>query len=212
MPAYRLYCFGESGNSYKVALYLALCGADWSPVIVDFFNGETRSQVYRDRINAMGEVPVLAADGHHWSQSGVILTLLSERFGQFGPSNEADRLDVLRWLLFDNHKFTSYIATLRFMVAFARTGENAVTAFLRQRVETSLALVDSQLAERPFLVGEAPTIADLSLAGYVFYPEEYGIDFGAYVHFERWRQRLSALPGFVGPYELMPRAPAKRRQ
>lgn len=38
----QLYCFGESGHSYKAALSLALMGLDWEPVAIDFFNGETR--------------------------------------------------------------------------------------------------------------------------------------------------------------------------
>jgi glutathione S-transferase len=38
---------------------------------------------------------------------------------------------VLRWLLYDNHKFTSYFATLRFMVGLKKTGESPVTKFLR---------------------------------------------------------------------------------
>ena len=47
MAEYKLYCFAESGNAYKVALMLELCCADWQPVLVDFFRGETRSDEYR---------------------------------------------------------------------------------------------------------------------------------------------------------------------
>ena len=47
MSEYRLYCFAQSGNSYKPALMLTLAGADWQPVFVDFFNGETRTPAYR---------------------------------------------------------------------------------------------------------------------------------------------------------------------
>jgi glutathione S-transferase len=43
MAAFKLHCFAQSGNAYKVALMLALSGADWEPVCVDFFNGATRS-------------------------------------------------------------------------------------------------------------------------------------------------------------------------
>ena len=57
MAEYQLYCMGESGNAYKVALMLELCGLDWEPKWVDFFNGETRSETYRSEINEMGEVP-----------------------------------------------------------------------------------------------------------------------------------------------------------
>ena len=58
MAEYQLYCFAQSGNAYKAALMLALTGADWEPVFVDFFNGETRTPDYR-ALNEMGEVPVL---------------------------------------------------------------------------------------------------------------------------------------------------------
>ena len=53
MAEYTLHCFAQSGNAYKAALMLALAGADWEPVFVDFFNGETRTPEYRE-LNAMG--------------------------------------------------------------------------------------------------------------------------------------------------------------
>ena len=58
MADYTLHCFAQSGNAYKAALMLSLCGADWQPRLVDYFNGETRTPAYR-AINPMGEVPVL---------------------------------------------------------------------------------------------------------------------------------------------------------
>ena len=44
---YRLYCFAQSGNAYKAALMLQLCGADWEPRFVDFFIGEQRTPAFR---------------------------------------------------------------------------------------------------------------------------------------------------------------------
>jgi glutathione S-transferase len=43
MPHYRLHYFPESGNSYKLALMLTLCGQPWEPVWTDFMGGQTRS-------------------------------------------------------------------------------------------------------------------------------------------------------------------------
>jgi integrase len=74
MAEYQLYCFAQSGNSYKVALMLALIGARWKPIHVDFFHGETRSPEYRQNVNEMGEVPVLVEGARKISQSGAILT------------------------------------------------------------------------------------------------------------------------------------------
>jgi glutathione S-transferase len=202
---YQLYCMGESGNCYKVALMLELTGSDWQPVFVDYFNGETRGEQYRREVNAMGEVPVLVHRGKKLTQSGVILDYLTDVTGQFGWRNDEERHEILRWILFDNHKFTSYYATLRYLVGLTRTGDPAVIDFLRGRVTGAFKLVDAHLAERAFLLGARPTIADLSLVGYLYFQEETGVDLGSFPTLIAWRDRIAALPGWKHPYELMPR-------
>ena len=106
MAEYRLHCFAQSGNAYKAALMLQLSGADWEPRFVDYFNGETRTPEFR-AVNVMGEVPLLEHGALRLAQSGVILDYLAKQLGRFGPENENDRREILRWLLFDNHKLTS---------------------------------------------------------------------------------------------------------
>jgi glutathione S-transferase len=206
MADFTLYCFAQSGNAYKAALMLNLCGADWTPRFVDFFTGETRTPAYR-AISVMGEVPVLEHDGRRLSQSGVILDYLASRLGRFGWRDEDERREILRWILFDNHKLTSYIATLRFMLQFARTGETPVTEWLRGRANSALKVLDVHLTGRRFAVGDAATIADLSMCGYLYWFDEFGIDPGAFPAVEAWLQRIRALPGWVHPYESMPGHP-----
>src|SRR5690606_32424815 len=77
MAEYRLHCFAQSGNSYKVALALELAGADWEPVWVDFFRGAHRAPEFV-ALNSMGEVPVLEHEGRVMSQSGIILDYLTD--------------------------------------------------------------------------------------------------------------------------------------
>jgi glutathione S-transferase len=206
MADFRLYCFAQSGNAYKAALMLNLCGADWEARYVDYFNGETRTPEFRE-INAMGEVPVLEHQGRRWSQSGVILDFLAARFGRFGWQDEDQRREILRWLLWDNHKLTSYIGTLRFLLRFQKTGETQVTEFLRGRVNTNLALLERQLAGRAFVTGERASIADLSICGYLYWPDEFGVAWADYPNIEAWLARIAALPGWVHPYQLMPGHP-----
>jgi len=206
MAEYQLYCFGESGNAYKVALMLALTGADWEPVKVEFFKGQTRDPAWRETVNEMGEAPVLVHGDLRLSQSGVILDYLAEKTGRFGPETPMERREILRWILFDNHKFTSNYATLRFLYGLQKSGDTPVTEFLRGRAMSAYGIVDRHLASQPFLVGEKPTIADLSLAGYVFYTEETGIAPGTFPNVEAWAGRIAALPGWQHPYALMPRA------
>ena len=207
MAEYRLYCFAQSGNAYKASLMLALCGADWEPRFVDFFNGETRTPEYREKINVMGEVPVLEHGSLRMAQSGVILNHLAERFGKFGAADDNGKREILRWLLWDNHKLTSYTATLRFMRTFAKTGETPVTEFLSGRMKGAYAILNTHLATHRFAIGDAPTIADLSMCGYLFWPDEIGVDWAEYPHIGRWLSDISALPGWVHPYQLMPGHP-----
>jgi glutathione S-transferase len=206
---FKLYCFAQSGNAYKVALMLNLSGAKWEPRFVDVFNGETRTPEYR-AINEMGEVPVLEHRGRLLSQSGVILDYLAGHFGKFGGTGDDERREILRWILWDNHKLTSYIATLRWMVHLAKVGELQVHEFLRGRVKGSLGILDSHLKNQKFAVGEKPTIADLSMCGYLYWPEEFGVSWSDYPRIGAWLERIRALPGWVHPYKLMPGHPPKR--
>ena len=208
MAEYQLYCMKESGNSYKAALMLQLAGCDWEPVWVDYFHGATREESFRREMNELGEVPVLVHSGRKLTQSGVILTYLAERTGKFGPRTDEERLDILRWMLFDNHKFTSYFATLRFLVGLQKSGETPVTEFLRGRAMAAFGLVEKHLADRPFILGDRLTIADLSLAGYLFYDEPTGIDRSQFPRINSWTQRIAAQPGWKHPDALMPGAPA----
>jgi glutathione S-transferase len=206
MARYRLHCVGASGNSYKVALYLNCAGLDWEPVGVDFAGGQTRDADWRADTNAMGEVPVLEVDGKRMSQSGAILMWLSETTGNFAL-NADERFEALRWLFFDNHKFTSNYAMHRFQRSLTPLPVHPeILAFLKARVEAGFSIVDKHLTDRRFVLGDRPTIVDFSMAGYVYYPaEETGFDIkAAYPAIEAWRQRLAAMPGWKPPYELMP--------
>ncbi len=212
MAEYVLHCFAQSGNAYKPALMLALCGADWAPRFVDFFNGETRSTEYRAKLNEMGEVPVLEHRGTRLTQSGVILDYLAAQFGKFGAANEEERREILRWLLWDNHKLTSYIATLRFMVHLAKVGEPQVHEFLRGRMKAALAILEKHLAQQPFAVGGRLTIADLSICGYLYWPEEIGVAWSEYPAIGAWLERIKSQPGWVHPYQLMPGHPLPEKK
>jgi glutathione S-transferase len=205
MARYKLYCTGASGNSYKVALYLNCAELDWEPVGVDFAGGETRNAQWRAHNNAMGEVPVLEVDGQRMSQSGAILMWLAETTGKFAPA-DGQRFEALRWLFFDNHKFTNNFAMHRFQNSFTPEPVHpAILAFLRSRVEASHAIVDKHLQGHPFMLGDTPTIVDFSVAGYVYYPaEETGFNLEtAFPALHAWRQRLAALPGWKPPYDLI---------
>jgi glutathione S-transferase len=198
----RLHCFGESGNAYKAALTLTLCGLDWEPEFVDFFRGASRTLEYRD-FNVMGEAPVLEVEGRTMTQSGVIQLWAAERTGRFLDPRE----DALRWVFFDNHKVSSQAGALRFHLHFLPEDKRSpeVIDWLTARLRSAFQVMESQLQRTPWLAGSDPTIGDLACCGYLFYPEPFGFDRADWPAIDAWLDRIAALPGWQHPYDLMPR-------
>ncbi|MEO0657086.1 MAG: glutathione S-transferase family protein [Pseudomonadota bacterium] len=202
----QLHCFGESGNSYKAALALEMSGLDWEPVYIDFFNGAARTDEYR-ALNSMGEAPLLVDGDMLLSQSGVIQQYISDKTGKFA-GKDADKYEVLRWVLFDNHKLSSMAGVTRFLMNFLPKDKRPqeVIAFNQGRLKAAYAVLNTHLAGRDWIVGNDITNADLSCCGYLYYPEPFGFDRAEWPNIDAWLSRLSETPGWRHPYDLMPRA------
>ncbi|MDF3415673.1 glutathione S-transferase [Sulfitobacter sp. M57] len=210
----KLHCFGESGNAYKAALALQLSGLDWEPVKVDFFGGETRTPEYRASVNAMGEAPVMIDGELRLTQSGVIQDYVSEKSGHFGGKSPEERREILRWVLWDNHKLSSMAGMTRFLMNFLPEDKRPqeVIAFNKSRLQAAYSVLNDHLEGRDWIVGDGITNADLSCCGYLYYPEPFGFDRSAFPNIDAWLTRLSAESGWKTPYDLMPGSPADRAQ
>ena len=204
----QLWCFGESGNAYKAALTMELAGYDWSPVYVDFFNGEARAPAFRE-LNEMGEVPVFREGDLTLSQSAVIQLHIAERTGKFLGR---DRNETLRWLMFDNHKLSAQAGPLRFLMNFLPSEKRPQGGidYLQGRVKSAYKILDDHLAGRDWIADDAPTIADFACCGYLYYPEPFGFDRKDWPHIDCWLDGIAALPGWKHPYDLMPGNPTDR--
>ncbi|MBE7218219.1 MAG: glutathione S-transferase family protein [Caulobacteraceae bacterium] len=185
---------------------LTLCGESFEPVWTDFASGVTWTPEWRRDVNAMGEIPVLEVEGRKLTQTGPILLQLSQRFGRYGGRDEDERSEVLRWLFWDNQKLSGFMASYRFLRTFSRSADPAVLAWQRRRVDDFLSIAEAHLADRPFMVGEAPTVADLSMCAYLSFPaDETGYDLPAsHPNIAAWLGRIAALPGWRSPYDLLP--------
>ncbi len=208
----KLHCFGESGNSYKAALALELSGLEWEPVFVDFFKGETRTPEYRSTVNEMGEAPVLIDDDFRTSQSGAIQAYVTEKSSKFGGATREDNYDILRWVLWDNHKLSSMAGMTRFLINFLPEQHRNpdVIAFNQGRLKAAYQVLDNHLDGREWIVGSGITNADISCCGYLYYPEPFGFDRTEWPNIDAWLTRLSEQPGWKHPYDLMPGNPSDR--
>ncbi|QFU07321.1 Disulfide-bond oxidoreductase YfcG [Rhodobacteraceae bacterium THAF1] len=204
----KLHCFGESGHSYKAALTLELMGLEWEPVFVDFFNGEARSNAYRSDYNPMGEAPVMVDGDTTLSQSAVIQQYLVEKTGQFGGETKDDAREILRWQFWDNHKLSSQLGVIRFLMNYVPEEKRPEQAlgFLQGRADAALQVLETHLTERDWIVGRTVTVADLTCCGYLYYPEPFGFSRDAYPAIDRWLSNIQSLDGWKHPYDLMPRA------
>ena len=117
---------------------LTLCGQTFEPVWTDFGGGITRTAEWRRTVNEMGEIPVLEEDGVRLTQTAPILLKLARQFGQFGGETEQEKFELLRWLFWDNHKLTGYMASYRFMRTFIPSGDPAVLKYYRKRLDDFL--------------------------------------------------------------------------
>ena len=208
----KLHGFAQSGNTFKVAFLLRALGVPWQPVHLAF----------ADFVRARCAAPHGAKASTRWarcrcwkkttarrsSQSGVILTMLAERHGAFG-GNERGRaprsaaLAVLRQP--QVHQPFRDLALHEVVRRQARPTRPSPPTCAR-RIDAAFGIVDKHLAGRAFIVGDALTIADMSLSGYLFYPAEES----GYVLEERfpnlaaWRDSLRGAPGWGDPYEVLP--------
>ena len=208
----KLYCFGESGNAYKAALTLELAGAEWEPVFVDFFNGEARSDHYKSEINEMGEAPVLIDGDVKLSQSGAIQQYVLDKTGSDLAGKPEEKYEVLRWVLWDNHKMSSQAGVLRFLMNFLPKDKRPAEAiaFLQGRLKGALQVLEAHLEGRNWIVGDSMTVADICCCSYLFYPEPFDFVRANWPNIDAWLGRIETTPGWKHPYDLMPGNPSDR--
>lgn len=193
----RLYDYDASGNCFKVRLLLALLGREYERVPVDIFAGETLTDGYA-RVNPLRETPVLETDdGESIAQSNAILFYLAEGTGYL-PDDRVARARVLQWTYFEQERVMPGLGGTRFRRLTGRAA--ADPAGDARRFQTgleTLATLDGHLAGREWLVGDGPTIADLSVFAYTHIAGDAGFELERYPAVVAWLDRVRALPGFV---------------
>jgi glutathione S-transferase len=206
MPHCRLHYFPESGNSYKLSLMLTLCGAPFERVWTGFASGVTRTPEWRRALNPMGEIPVLEIDGKPLTQTAPILLHPADHHARYQGNNDHENFEILRWLFCDNQKLSGFTAPNRFFRAFRPGMDPAVLAFRKARLEDFLNIFEHRMQQSPFIAAPHPTVADLSMCGYLMFPShEAGYDFPtSHPAIAAWLARIAALPGWKAPYDKLP--------
>lgn len=206
MQSFRLHYFPESGNSYKLALMLTLCGQTFEPVWADFGGGVTRTPEWRRTVNEMGEIPVLEIDGVRQTQTAPILLQLADKYGVYGGLTGVEKREILRWLFWDNQKLSGFMAPYRYHRAFTANPDLGMLNYFKMRLDDFLGILEGHVANQEFVVGDRPTIADISMIAYLQFPEDESGFFLSSTHpaIRRWLDRVAAIPGWKSAYDLLP--------
>lgn len=191
-----------SSSTYKPMLYLSLARLPFSFRTVNLKHGVQKAPEHLAR-NRYGQVPVLRHRGLTIVQSNVILDHLARSTGHFEGRTEQECWTAREWLSWEADAITN-VAKVRHYSRF-RSVDPAVMAYFRPLAEAAIGFVDQALAGRDWLVGEAPTIADIGCWGRMVFMAEGGFDIARWPNVEAWSQRLAAMPGFALPYDLIPK-------
>ena len=204
----RLVLYGSftSSSTYKPMLFLALADLPFSFRTVNLKTGVQRQAEHLAR-NRYGQVPVLRHRGLTLVMSNVILDYLARTTGRFEGKTEQDRWRAREWLGWENDAIMN-VARVRHFHRF-RSVDPAVMEFFRPPAEAALDFIDQSLEGRDWLVGDSCTIADIGCWGRMVFMKEGGMSLNSRPRARAWAGRLSAMPGFALPYELIPKKDAE---
>jgi glutathione S-transferase len=185
----------QSGNCYKIKLLMSHLGLAHHWEHVDILAGGTRTAAFLAR-NPNGKIPVLELDdGRTLAESNAILNYLATGT-PYLPEDRWLRAKVLEWQFFEQYSHEPYIATARFIAKYLGLPADRRAEYEAKQAggHKALAVMERALAASPVLVGDALTIADISLYGYTHVAHEGGFDLAAYPAVRAWCARIAAHP------------------
>lgn len=197
-----LHEYGPSGNCYKIRLTASLLGIKLQRQTYDILAGETRTPEFLDKVNANGRIPVLQIGESLLPESNAACFYLAERT-HLVPEGRFARADMLRWMFWEQYNHEPNIATYRYWMAYV--GADRLTDLQKAQLpgkksggEAALRLMEEQLQEKEWLVGEGVTLADICLYAYTHVAEEGGgFRLSNYPAICSWLDRVTLLPGYA---------------
>lgn len=204
---FTLYGSPHSLPTYKVALMLRLSGEPFSFRYVSFQKGMHRTPEFLS-LSRWGQVPVLLDGERVHLQSAAIVEHLAVTLGRFQGPDQPARQAVREWLYWNVDAlfppiFGCYAVLLGRRKLLPIGVDPVIADDRRRRAETALATLDLHLGHRDFLCAAEPTIADLFCTGDLAFAQICAFDLARWVNVARWNQRVTALPGFTAPFELL---------
>jgi glutathione S-transferase len=203
----KLYVNVMSPNVRRVRLTAAVLGLEMEETKIDFAKGEHKSAEYL-ALNPNGAVPLLVDGDFVLNESRAIMQYLASKKPESGllPRSEQERADVTRWQFWDASHFSPQLGMLafqKFVKPMMGLGEpeqakidEALVGFRRFG-----AVLNGRLEGRRYVVGEALTLADLTLASSLMYAQQTDAPLGEFPSLKAWFSRIAEMDAWkkTGP-------------
>ena len=185
----KIYGDSISGNCLKVKWVADRLGLSYEWIETDIMVGASRTPAYL-AMNPAGQVPVVVFDdGRPLAQSNAIILHLAEG-SDLIPADAYDRARMLEWMFWEQYSHEPYVAVARFQVRYQGKPVSDLEPRLVQRGKAALQRLEDGLALSPFLVGAAPTLADVALVAYTRVAHDGGFDLAGYPQVKAWVARV----------------------
>ncbi|MDW6093089.1 glutathione S-transferase family protein [Vibrio rhizosphaerae] len=195
----KVYGDIQSGNCYKVKLLLSFLGIAHEWCHMSVLKGDTKTAAFLS-INPNGRIPaVVLDDGRFLSESNAILGYFADGTA-FIPSDKYDKAKMYEWLFFEQYSHEPFIAVARFIQKFQGMPASRLEEYhaLQPGGNKALSIMDSQLTQTDYLVGNQLTLADIALYAYTHVANEGGFDLSRYPNIQLWCKRIQAHESYVG--------------
>ncbi|MGF6240888.1 MULTISPECIES: glutathione S-transferase family protein [Paraburkholderia] len=191
----RLHTTLLSGHGHRVKLFLTLLDLPFTINELNMAAGDNRKPAHL-ALNPLGEVPVIEDGDVVLSDSNAILVYLARKYGDpsWLPQDPLGAAAVQRWLSLAAGKIAYGPCAARLVTVFGAP-HHLETA---QKIAVKLFdVLDAELRDKPFAIGDTPTIADIAAHSYIAHAPEGGISLEPYPHIRAWLKRIEALPRFL---------------
>lgn len=189
----RIHSFPLSGHSHRVELFASLAGIAHEIVTVDLAAGAHKAEPFLS-LNPAGQVPVIEDGSTVIPDSNAILVYLARKYApSYLPTDPVQEAEVQRFLSLAAGEIAFGPAAARLINVFNAPLD---ADFCKATAAKALGKLDAHMQGRNFLVGEAPTIADVAVYSYTAHAPEGGISLEPYPNLRRLLANIEALKGF----------------
>ena len=153
-----------------------------------------RTPEYR-KVNPFGRVPFISEDGFSLGESNAILLYLA-RGSKLLPADPRAQALAQQWMFFEQNQVELAIGLPRIWKKMAIEQHPSVFEHYKPRAVAALKVLERHLAQRSWFVGDAYSVADISLFAYTQMAPDAGHDLAQFPSLSAWLQRVREQPGW----------------